>query len=207
MEEVLYQDRADATRHLLKLIPPVDQANTILLGIPRGGVPMAAEISKVLQVPLDVLLVRKLTTPDNPEYAIGAVSLDRVWIEEGYPGRKEDLDRWIAAARRLLQERNRLYRSGKPMPDLRNKTVILVDDGIATGRTLLLAIQLIRPQKPLAIWVVVPVSSAAAALRIRPLVDRFICPYQPLSFFGVGRFYETFEPVEDDEVIRAIRST
>ncbi len=205
METNLFADRADATTQLAKKIPPVHPNQTILLAIPRGGVPMAVQLSKILRIPMDLLLVRKLATPDNPEYAIGAVSLDRVWIEEPFHGRKEDLDRWVAAARRLLQERDRLYRQGKPLPDLRNKTVILVDDGIATGRTLLLSIQLVRAKNPKAIWVAVPVSSREAARRVESTVDQFICLHQPELFDGVGQFYASFESVTDEEVIRLMQ--
>ena len=204
METFLFNDRADAAEQLLKLIPPVNPTQTIVLGIPRGGVPIAAQIAKSLKVPLDVLLVRKLASPDNPEYALGAVRLDRIFIEEAYTGRKSDLDRWVEAARRELQNRKKLYRLGTSNPELRSKTVILVDDGIATGRTLLLAIQLVRAQHPRAIWVAVPVSSPEAAKRIRSQVDRFICLHEPEPFYGVGRFYRTFDSVDDETVIRIL---
>ena len=204
METFLFNDRADAAEQLLKLIPPVNPTQTIVLGIPRGGVPIAAQIAKSLKVSLDVLLVRKLALPDNPEYALGAVSLDRIFIEEAYTGRKSDLDRWVEAARRELQNRKKLYRLGTSNPELRNKTVILVDDGIATGRTLLLAIQLVRAQHPRAIWVAVPVSSPEAAKRIRSQVDRFICLHEPTPFYGVGRFYRAFDQVDDETVMRTL---
>ena len=204
MGTIYFKDRADAAEQLLKLIPSVDPSKTIVLGIPRGGIPVAAHIAKSIQVSLDVLLVRKLASPQNPEYALGAVSLDRVWIEEPFIGKETDLDRWVDAERRILLERNRLYRKGKPNPELRNKTVILVDDGIATGRTLLLAIQLVRAQHPRAIWVAVPVSSPEAASRIRSQVDRFICVQEPTPFYGVGRFYRSFDPVDDETVVRTL---
>lgn len=207
MGTIYFKDRADAAEQLLKLIPSVDPSKTIVLGIPRGGIPVAAHIAKSIQVSLDVLLVRKLASPENPEYALGAVSLDRVWIEEPFIEKETDLDRWVDAERRILLERNRLYRKGKPNPELRNKTVILVDDGIATGRTLLLAIQLVRAQHPQAIWVAVPVSSPEAASRIRPQVDRFICVQEPTPFYGVGRFYRSFDPIDDETVVHTLVST
>ena len=204
MESIPFKDRADAAQQLLKVIPSVDSSNTVVLGIPRGGVPVAAQVARSLKAPMDLMLVRKLASPENPEYALGAVSLDRVWIEEPFNGKKTDLDRWVDAERRILLERNRLYRKGKPNPELRNKTVILVDDGIATGRTLLLAIQLVRAQHPQAIWVAVPVSSPEAARRIRSQVNRFFCVQEPTPFYGVGRFYESFDPVDDETVVRTL---
>ncbi len=205
MDAILFEDRKAATDALIKIIPPIDPAHTIMLGIPRGGVPMAAQIAKVLHVPVDILLIRKLTSPTNPEYAIGAVSLDQTWIDERSHLSDRALNQAIEETRALLRTRDKLYRQQKPFPNLHQKTVILVDDGIATGRTLLHAIQLIRQHQPQAIWVAVPLSAPEAAKRIQPLVDRFLCLHQPEPFIGVGRFYRSFPAVTDHEVIQSLR--
>jgi predicted phosphoribosyltransferase len=206
MEQILFKDRSDAAAQLIPKIPLVDSDKMVVLGIPRGGVPIASQIAAALQAPMDVLLIKKLTTPNNPEYAIGAVGLEKSWIDEKQLLSKEELDHQIQQARQLLRERNRIYRNDRPFPQLSDKVVLLVDDGIATGRTLLHAINMVRSNSPQAIWVVVPVSSRAAAAQIAPLVDRFICLYQPEPFIGVGRFYQFFPPVSDREVISAIFS-
>lgn len=207
METILFEDRKAATDALIKIIPPVDPAHTIMLGIPRGGVPMAAQIAKVLHIPVDILMIRKLTSSTNPEYAIGAVSLDQTWIDERSRLSDTELEQAIHQTRELLRTRNQQYRQQKPFPNLHQKTVILVDDGIATGRTLLHAVQWVRLQHPMAIWVAVPLSSVDAAKRIKPLVDRFLCLHQPEPFIGVGRFYRSFPSVTDPEVIQALESS
>ena len=187
MEQILFKDRADAAAQLIPKIPLVDPDKLVVLGIPRGGVPIASQIAVALHAPMDVLLIKKLTTPNNPEYAIGAVGLEDSWIDEIQLISKEELDHQIQQARQLLRERNRIYRNDRPFPQLSGKVVLLVDDGIATGRTLLHAINIVRSNSPQAIWVAVPVSSREAAAQIVPLVDRFICLQQPEPFIGVGR--------------------
>ena len=204
MEQILFKDRADAAAQLIPKIPLVDPDKLVVLGIPRGGVPIASQISVALHAPMDVLLIKKLTTPNNPEYAIGAVGLEDSWIDEIQLISKEELDHQIQQARQLLRERNRIYRNDRPFPQLSGKVVLLVDDGIATGRTLLHAINIVRSNSPQAIWVAVPVSSREAAAQIVPLVDRFICLHQPEPFIGVGRFYQFFPSVSDREVQGAI---
>jgi len=204
MEDVLFIDRADAARQLISLLPPVDAHHTILLAIPRGGVPMAAILAQALQLPFDLLLVRKLTSASEPEYAIGAVSLTDAWVDERGLLSPGAVEQQIQQTRQLLQTRNKTYRQQRPFPDLRDQTVILVDDGIATGRTLLHAVHLVRLQNPKAIWVLAPVCSKEAAGRLRSVVDRLLCLYQPDPFVGVGRFYRSFPSVTDQEVIQAL---
>jgi predicted phosphoribosyltransferase len=204
MEQILFKDRADAAAQLIPKIPLVDPDKLVVLGIPRGGVPIASQIAVALHAPMDVLLIKKLTTPNNPEYAIGAVGLEDSWIDEIQLISKEELDHQIQQARQLLRERNRIYCNDRPFPQLSGKVVLLVDDGIATGRTLLHAINIVRSNSPQAIWVAVPVSSREAAAQIVPLVDRFICLHQPEPFIGVGRFYQFFPSVSDREVQGAI---
>jgi predicted phosphoribosyltransferase len=204
MEQILFKDRADAAAQLIPKIPLMDPGKMVVLGIPRGGVPIASQIAVALHAPMDVLLIKKLTTPNNPEYAIGAVGLEESWIDEKQLLSEEELDHQIRKAQQLLRERNRIYRNDRPLTQLRGKVVLLVDDGIATGRTLLHAINMVRSNSPQAIWVAVPVSSREAAARIIPKVDRFICLHQPEPFIGVGRFYQLFPPISDREVVSTI---
>jgi predicted phosphoribosyltransferase len=191
----------DAADQLIQHIPPCDPQSTIVLGIPRGGVPMAARIASALHAPMDILMVKKLATPENPEYAIGAVSLQEYWVEEPLRVSSAQVVNWVEQARAVLRTRDRLYRKNRPFPELQNKIVLLIDDGVATGRTLSHAIQLIRSKQPKAIWVAVPVCSREAAARIVPSVERFISLHQPSPFIGVGRFYRSFPSVNDSEVI------
>jgi len=141
MDEILYEDRKAATDAPIKIIPPVNPIHAIVLGIPRGGVPMAAQLAKALHLPVDILLIRKLTAPSNPEYAISAVSVDQTWIDERGRLTDTELNQAVQQTRDLLHNRNKLYRQQNPFPDLYQKTILLIDDGIATGRTLLHAIQ------------------------------------------------------------------
>ena len=202
METILFQDRDDATSQLIKKIPShLDPQTTIVLGIPRGGVPMAALIASTFHLPMDMLLVRKLTTPSNPEYAIGAVGLDSSWVDEKHHLTAQELQSRIDDERALLRERNKKYRHNAPAPDLKGKTVMLVDDGIATGRTLLHAIELVRLQNPQAIWIIAPVSSPEAATLLTPKVEKLICLHQPKPFIGVGRFYQSFPSVTDEAIM------
>lgn len=206
MEDALFVDRADAARQLIQKIPPVDARRAILLGIPRGGVPMTVILAEALHLPFDLLLVRKLTVSSDPEYAIGAVSLTDARVAEKGALPPKSIEQRIEEARHVLQHRNALYRQQRPFPDLREKTVILVDDGMATGRTLLHAVEVVRLQKPQAIWVAVPVCSREAASRLGSRVDRLICLHQPEPFVGVGRFYRFFPSVSDEEVVQSLRT-
>lgn len=175
-------------------------SSCIVLAIPRGGVPVAAEVARHLSFPMDILLSKKIGHPTNPEYAIGAVtSEDRVLSQ-----RQEIDPDWIEAEttrirQEILEKRHRL-KGDRPDIPLRDRIVIIIDDGIATGQTLLATLPMIRRQHPARIIIAVPVAPAAAVRALRPEVDELVVLHTPHHFAGVGAFYEDFTQVEDAEV-------
>ncbi|MFN4285685.1 MAG: phosphoribosyltransferase [Lacibacter sp.] len=182
--------------------------NTLVLAIPRGGVPVAAALAGELQLPLDVVLVKKIGHPTNREYAIGACSLhDRILNpqEEAAVGAAY-IEAETAAVRQRLQEMEQRFRKGKPPLQLKGKTLLVVDDGIATGLTLLATLQLLRRQHPAKLVVAVPVAPEGAAEKMRTVADEFICLHTPDWFTGVGALYEDFSQVSDAEVIALLQA-
>ena len=188
-----------------------DNDSVIVLGLPRGGVCLADEVAKVLRAPMDLLLVRKLGTPQNPEVAMGAIALPSTHVMnqdviQSYGLSKEDIDCIIAREEKVLHYRNELYRENKPQPDVRNKIVILVDDGIATGADMRAAITAIKAQHPEKIVVAVPIAPEDALPAIRALADEVLCLNTPSPFLAVGQGYWDFEQVSDDEVIAVMKA-
>lgn len=185
--------------------------DVIVLALPRGGVPVAAEIATALGAPLDVLLVRKLGLPEQPELAMGAIASGgtAVFNEDVLTAARlpEDLIAdIIAIERRELERRARLYRGERPWPDLAGRTVILVDDGLATGATMRAAVEAVRAQGAARVVVAVPVAPPDTVARLRNLADEVIAPHQPERFMAVGQWYIDFSQVSDDEVIEALAS-
>ena len=182
----------------------------IVLGIPRGGVPVAFEIAKELHAPLDIFLSRKLGVPGQEELAFGAIAagdgrfLDEQVIEAAgiTPQEIEEVTRATAAK---LQERAQLYRSGRPPLSIAERTVILVDDGIATGASIYAAICALREMKPIRLIVAVPVAPRSTCNWLRPFTDGLVVLCMPEHFYAVGQFYNEFSQVSDDEVIELLK--
>lgn len=179
--------------------------DVIVLALPRGGVPVAYEIAKSLEVPMDVFIVRKLGVPMQEELAMGAIATgDAVVfnddIIEQLSISKADIDRVIKAEKQELKRREVVYRGDRPYPELKNKKVILVDDGIATGASMRAAIKAIRSRKPSEIVVAVPVAAFSTCVELTELVDKVVCPLKPTFFYAVGAWYEDFQQTTDEEV-------
>lgn len=201
-----FHDRSHAGRILAEQLRAY--ANTpdlIVLALPRGGVPVAYEIAKMLAAPLDVLVVRKLGVPGHEELAMGAIGMqDSLVLNQDIIA---DLhistavcDQVIAEAQKELQRREIQYRGERPFPALQDKTVILVDDGIATGASMYAALQVVRAQKPVQIIVTVPVAALSVCQEMAAQVDGFLCLLQPSVFLSVGTWYSDFSQTTDTEV-------
>ena len=208
-----FRDRHDAGQQLAaRLRQLANRPDLIVLGLPRGGVVVAAVVATALAAPLDALVVRKLGVPGHEELAMGAIAsggirvLDDLIVRELRisPAAIETVER---AERAELDRREGLYRDNRPMPDLRGKIVIIVDDGLATGSTMRAAIGAIRPQQPDWIVCAVPVASRNVVRMIDALVDELVCLELPEPFLAVGLSYADFSPTSDQEVIRLLRAS
>ncbi|MGB5461890.1 MAG: phosphoribosyltransferase family protein [Aureibaculum sp.] len=185
-----------------------NKADVVVVTIPRGGVPVGFEISQALHLPLELVLSKKIGHPFNKEYAIGAVTLkSSVLSEAAEEVSHEYIEDEIERIRDLLQQRYDWYYDGKKPLELENMIVILVDDGIATGNTLLSSIQLIEQEEPKEIIIALPVAPPSALNKIRELrsVSRVICILETRNFHAVGQFYEEFNQVSDEEVIALLK--
>jgi putative phosphoribosyl transferase len=206
MQDLPFRDRAHAGQLLSeKLKAFADRPDVMVLALPRGGVPVAREIARSLHVPLDVFLVRKLGTPGQEELAMGAIASGgvRVLNQEvvqsmGVPQRV--IDAITAQEVRELARRERLYREGRPAPDVNGRTVILVDDGLATGATMRAAIAALRQAKPKRIVVAVPIAAVPTRQEFAGEVDEMVCLHTPEPFFSVGFWYDDFSQTTDEEI-------
>jgi predicted phosphoribosyltransferase len=202
----IYRDRRDAGRVLAQGLRHYARLpNVTVLALPRGGVPVAYEVADALQLPLDVFVVRKLGVPGNEEYAMGAIATGGVQVlNDDVVARlgltAGDIRRVAEAERRELERRERLYRSGRPPPAVVGHTAILIDDGLATGSTMLAAVQALRQLRPARIVVAVPTAAAETCRRIRAAADEVLCASTPSPFLAVGHWYEDFSQTSDDEV-------
>jgi predicted phosphoribosyltransferase len=202
----VFRDRTEAGRVLAEqLAAYADRPDVIVLALPRGGVPVGYEVAQALHAPLDVFLVRKLGVPGHEELAMGAVATGGVRVLNEQVVRALHIPDPVidAVARWELEElarRERLYRGDRPPPDVRGRTVILVDDGLATGATMLAAVRALRQQQPERIVVAVPIASRDTCDLLRDEVDDVICAATPDPFYAVGLWYENFEQLTDEEV-------
>lgn len=203
---MIFTDRWDAARQLIPMLQQYAGEDGVVLAIPRGGVPIGVAIARSLGFPLDLLLIKKLGHPRNPELAIGAVSLTATHIDPEYAVDESYLQDRVAAVRQSLRERQTRFLRGREPLSVKDKVVIVVDDGIATGHTLMAGIQLLRQQSPARIVVAVPVSPRQTADAIRKLVDDFVCAYTPSAFSSVGQFYTDFSEITDAMVIQLLES-
>lgn len=186
--------------------------NPVVLALPRGGVVVADEVARVLDAPLDVLVVRKIGAPFQPEFALGAIAGDEPPLFDrtalGHLDMTEaELAPLVDRERTELRRRERLYREGRPAPDLTGRTAVVIDDGLATGATARAALRSIRGRHPQRIVLAIPVSSPQAVQLLRDDADTIVCLHQPHSFMAVGLWYEDFEQVTDDDVLKILRST
>ncbi len=203
-------NRTEAGRLLAKkLTAYANRSDVLVLGLPRGGVPVAFEVAKALNLPLDICLVRKLGVPGHKELAMGAIAMGGVMVlnDEVIKWRRISRQAIDAVARRErleLRRRDRLYRGDRPIPDLRNRTVILIDDGIATGSTLRAAIAALRKLQPKSIVVAVPVAPPSTCNQLQAEVDEVVCLRTPEPLSSISLWYEDFSQTTDEEVRRLL---
>jgi putative phosphoribosyl transferase len=205
-----FRDRQEAGQLLAQALTFLkEKKDVIVLGIPRGGVVVAAEVARALGAPLDVYITRKIGAPFNPELAIGAIasSGDVVLDEDVIAslGISPDyVKRETERQRREIEQRLKQYRVDRPAQKLEGKTIVLVDDGVATGATTLAAIRALKKQKPAELILAIPVGPPDTIARLREEVDRLICLHTPPFFWAVGAFYEVFDQTSDEEVVRLL---
>jgi predicted phosphoribosyltransferase len=212
MKFLYFRDRCDAGRRLAAELQQVTLNDPIILGLPRGGIPVAYEVASALHAPLDVMVVRKLGAPFQPELAIGAIASGNVRVINedlvaSIWGLDESVIDEIAARESVeLERRERLYRGDRPMPNLEQRDVVLVDDGLATGATMRAAVEAVRARQPSRIIVAVPTGSEDAVRSIGRISDRVICLDTPAFFHAVGQSYRRFDQTTDEEVRELLES-
>ncbi len=204
-----FADRRDAGRQLADLLLAYKDTNALVLALPRGGVPVAYEVARALHLPLDIMLVRKLGVPGHEEFAMGAIANGDVEVlNQDVVDSLEippDVIEAVAATERAeLARRNAIYRAGRPAPDLRDRTVIIVDDGIATGADMRAAVEAANAQHAGRVVVAAPVASRSAAAMLKEMVDEAALLEVPKSFVGVGMFYRDFSQTPDEDVQRLL---
>lgn len=189
-----------------------DYANhpkAIVLALPRGGVPVGYEVAKALSIPLDVFIVRKLGVPGHEELAMGAIATgNTVVLNDALQNQlhinPSAINTVLAAEKKELARRERLYRGNRPLPELKGKIILLVDDGIATGSSMSAAVKALKPYQPAQVIIAVPVAARSTCDEMASLVDRLVCPIKPIDFYAVGLWYEHFPQTSDHEVLELL---
>jgi putative phosphoribosyl transferase len=208
-----FRDRAEAGRVLAgALASYAGRTDLIVLALPRGGVPVAFEVARALGAPLDVFLVRKLGLPGHEELAMGAIASGGIRlinedVVRAYHVSDAQIESVSEAEERELERRERSYRDGRSLPPLHDRTVILVDDGLATGATMRAAVLALRQESPARIVVAVPVAAAETCEDFRSIVDDIVCAETPSPFYAVGLWYEDFAQTTDEEVHDLLSAT
>lgn len=211
MQTERFIDRRHAGRVLAQaLLHHAGEKDLIVLGLPRGGVPVAYEVSKALRSPLDVMVVRKLGVPGWEELAMGAIASGGIRVMNqdvvlATGVAPEAIERAVATQQRELERRELRYRGHTRAPEIAGKTVILIDDGIATGASIRAAIQAIRSQAPTELIVAVPVAAPETCAELRPMVDDLVALLTPDNFTAVGQWYDDFSQTSDEEVTQLLR--
>jgi len=207
-----FADRGQAGQQLAEeLSEYADQGDVVVLGLPRGGVPVAFEVAEALDAPLDVFVVRKLGVPGNPELAMGAIAsggvrvmntgvVERLGISES------TIERVAQEEREILEDRERIYRGARPGVDLKGKIVLLVDDGLATGATMRAAVSALREHNPEKIVVAVPTAPPDVCADFEDMVDEIVCLTTPRPFFGVGGAFRDFSQTTNEQVRDLLQS-
>lgn len=204
-----FKDRADAGKLLafgLRDHLPDDQDAIVVVGLPRGGVVVAKEIARALKLPLDAMVIKKIGHPENPEFAVGAVGEREIFLNPDATVDGAYIRDTAEQLRSQIKRQKTLYRAGQDAPNYENKIVILVDDGIATGLTVKVAIAQVRAHKPKKIILAVPVASADSLAELSHDVDDLVCLYTPAFFMAVGQFYENFEEVSEHQVAELLKN-
>jgi predicted phosphoribosyltransferase len=204
-----FADRHDAGRRLASMLEGYKQSNPVVVGVARGGVTVAAEVARALGTPLDVALVCKIGAPKNPEFALGALAEGGVGVISERAVRslglsEHDMSGVVSAAERQLAERLRTYRSALAPAKLEGRTAILVDDGLATGRSARAAARSLRARGATHVILAVPVAARQSVHAMHDDVDEIICVQMPSELWAVGHWYEEFAPVSDEEVVGAL---
>ena len=203
---MLFRDRNEAGRQLAtKLTQYADRPDVLVLGLPRGGVPVAFEVAQALHAPLDVFLVRKLGVPGHEELAMGAIALGGVRVMNDDVIRRlripfDAIVNVVEKEQAELERRQHLYRDDRPLPEVKGRTVILVDDGLATGSTMRAAIAALRQQEPAWLVVAVPVGAGDTCDEFMEIADETVCARTPDPFYAVGLWYDDFGQTTDEEV-------
>ena len=207
-----FSDRREAGRQLAaRLSHLAGRPNLIVLGLPRGGVPVALEVAKALSAPMDVFVVRKLGVPGHEELAMGAVASGGVRVVnaetvETLGISQRTIDAVTETEKWELERRERAYRHGKPFPEIENATVVLVDDGVATGSTMLAGLQALREHHPASLIAAAPVMSVSAKSALAEVADSCVTIATPEPFYGVGAWYLDFSQTSDSEVLEALET-
>jgi putative phosphoribosyl transferase len=205
-----FADRVDAGRRLAAALEPFRTRNPVVLALPRGGVPIGYHVARALGAPLDVIVVRKLGAPGHEELAVGAIARGAAYID--WPIVRQlgvsqaYLEQVTAAEERELERRERAYRQGRAALPIEGRTVILVDDGLATGATLRAALSAVRSEHPARIVVAVPVGAPESVARFREMADDVVCLEMPPDFRAVSLSYDDFSPTSDAEVVECLEA-
>lgn len=207
---MVFQNRTDAGRQLAKALLKYKGRHPVVLALPRGGVPVAAEVAKALAAPLDLLLVRKIGLPSQPELAMGAVADGGQIIRNGDVIEAsrisaEEFDAVCDRERAEIERRRQRYLGDRARSEVKNQIAIIIDDGIATGATTLAGIRSVRMREPKELVLAVPVAPRATVNELQPEVDAIVCLLTPEDFGAIGYFYREFRQVSDDEVLGILR--
>jgi putative phosphoribosyl transferase len=207
---MIFKNRQRAGKLLASHLIQFKHLNLIILALPRGGVPIGFEVARILKAPLDIFNVRKIGAPNNAEFGIGAVSEENVQVLDKPTIKllkisEKELEKIIEKEKVELKRRIDIYRDGKPFCLLKNRTVILVDDGLATGVTVRAAIVAIKKHKPKQIILAFPVCAYEAVPKLSCLVDNIICVTKPVNLSSIGSWYQNFDQISDEKVIELLK--
>lgn len=199
----MFKDRQEAGERLAnELLEYKGKKNTLVLGIPRGGVIVAHEAAKILGLPLDVIVIKKIGYPGNEELALGAAGLNTSYLNKDLVNTvsPEYIKEQVKIKQAEVSKRYKLFRGKKRMYTVKGKTVIIIDDGIATGATIKMAVELVRKGKPKKVVIAAPVAPPDTVKELEGIADKVVCLETPSFFMAIGQFYNNFEQVENNEV-------